>query len=120
MVVAREVTPGDLRLVAYIVANGEALPTCAGLREFLGARLPDYMLPAMFVKLETIPLTPNGKVDRTALPAPDAANTIGDGVIHGPQTEIEEIVAAHSGAAPGRGTGGRGGEFLFTRADIRC
>jgi len=93
VVVAREVTPGDLRLVAYIVANGEALPTCAGLREFLGARLPDYMLPAMFVKLETIPLTPNGKVDRTALPVPDAANTIGDGAIRGPQTEIEEIVA---------------------------
>jgi acyl carrier protein len=93
VVVPREVTPGDLRLVAYVVPNGEPLPTCAGLREFLGARLPDYMLPAMFVRLDTMPLTPNGKVDRAALPVPDAANTILDGAIHAPKTEIEEIVA---------------------------
>jgi amino acid adenylation domain-containing protein len=93
VVVPREVTPGDLRLVAYVVPNGEPLPTCAGLREFLGARLPDYMLPAMFVRLDTMPLTPNGKVDRAALPVPDAANTIVDGAIHAPKTEIEEIVA---------------------------
>jgi amino acid adenylation domain-containing protein len=92
-VLAREATPGDLRLVAYIVAKGAAVPTFTGLREFLGGRLPDYMLPAMFVKLDTMPLTPNGKVDRSALPAPDAANTIGDAVTHAPQTEIEEIVA---------------------------
>jgi acyl carrier protein len=92
-VVAREATAGDLRLVAYIVLKGESLPAFAELREFLGGRLPDYMLPAMFVKLNTMPLTPNGKVDRSALPAPDASNTIGDTVIHAPQTEVEEIVA---------------------------
>jgi amino acid adenylation domain-containing protein len=92
-VIAREATPGDLRLVAYIVPKSGALPTFAELREFLGGRLPDYMLPAMFVKLETMPLTPNGKVDRSALPTPDANNTIGDTVIHTPQTEVEKIVA---------------------------
>lgn len=93
VVIAREATPGDMRLVAYFVPKRESLPTFAELREFLGGRLPDYMLPAMFVKLDRIPLTPNGKVDRSSLPAPDSGNTIGDAVIHRPQTEIEEIVA---------------------------
>jgi amino acid adenylation domain-containing protein len=94
VVIARGATsPDDLRLVAYIVPKGDSLPTFAELREFLAGRLPDYMLPAIFAKLDRMPLTPNGKVDRSALPAPDALNTIGDGVIHRPQTEIEEIVA---------------------------
>jgi amino acid adenylation domain-containing protein len=93
VVISREAPSGDIRLVAYIVPKSESVPTFASLREFLAGRLPDYMLPAMFVRLDTLPLTPNGKVDRAALPSPDTYNTIGDAVIHKPQTEIEEIVA---------------------------
>lgn len=92
-VIAREATPGDLRLVAYIVTKHDAPPAISELREFLSGCLPDYMVPAMFVKIDTLPLTPNGKVDRSALPAPDATNTLGTAVINGPQTEIEAIVA---------------------------
>jgi acyl-CoA synthetase (AMP-forming)/AMP-acid ligase II/acyl carrier protein len=93
VIVAREITEGDNRLVAYFVPKAGHIATVSELREFLGARLPAYMVPAMYVTLDTIPLTPNGKVDRNALPAPDASNTLGEDVFHAPQTEIEQIVA---------------------------
>lgn len=92
-VVAREVGEGDSRLVAYFVPRANRLATVSELRDFLGARLPAYMVPAMFVTIETMPLTPNGKVDRAALPAPDAGNTLGEDVFHAPRTEVEQIIA---------------------------
>jgi amino acid adenylation domain-containing protein len=66
----REDRPGDKRLVAYLTIDGAATSTNA-LREHLKAVLPDYMVPSAFVVLEDFPLTPNGKVDRRALPAPE-------------------------------------------------
>lgn len=70
VVVAREDTPGDKRLVAYVTYRQAQSVEVDALREFLKKRLPDYMLPSQFVSLEALPLTPNGKVDRRALPAP--------------------------------------------------
>lgn len=70
VVVAREDRPGDKRLVAYIVSRNGTVRS-SELRECLGAKLPDYMVPAAFVTLEALPLTPNGKVDRKVLPKPD-------------------------------------------------
>ena len=80
VVVARETPSGDKRLVAYVVLKDSAKKQQAGedgagpidLRAYLRDKLPDYMLPAMYVMLEALPLTPSGKVDRRALPEPDA------------------------------------------------
>jgi amino acid adenylation domain-containing protein len=63
---------GDRRLVAYVVAASEGAPAAAELRAWLAARLPDFMVPPHFLFLEALPVTPNGKLDRRALPAPEA------------------------------------------------
>lgn len=67
VVVARK-DQGDKHLVAYVVANGESIDD-QELRNFLQQRLPDYMIPSFFVQLESLPLSPSGKIDRRALPA---------------------------------------------------
>ncbi|MEJ2767903.1 non-ribosomal peptide synthase/polyketide synthase [Mycetohabitans sp. B46] len=69
VVVAREDEPGQKRLIAYLVSD-DAIDTAA-LRTHLKGSLPDYMTPSAFVKLEAMPMTPNGKLDRKALPAPN-------------------------------------------------
>src|SRR5208282_6186690 len=70
VVVLREDAPGDKRLVAYIVTDQQAL-TLTALREFLTGKLPNYMLPSAVVRMEAMPLTPNGKINRRALPMSD-------------------------------------------------
>lgn len=71
VVVAREDEPGSKSLVAYYVPSYEATPFLSELRDFLGEKVPPYMIPSAFVELKTIPRLPNGKVDRKALPAPE-------------------------------------------------
>jgi acyl-coenzyme A synthetase/AMP-(fatty) acid ligase len=71
-VVAHEGVPGVVRLVAYVVPDEGAGPTLTDLRRGLEARLPAHMVPARFVALDALPLTPTGKIDRRALPAPGA------------------------------------------------
>jgi thioesterase domain-containing protein/acyl carrier protein len=73
VVVVREDAPGDQRLVAYFVSAQQPAPTAGELRDLLKQKLPDYMVPSAFVMLSAMPLTPNGKVNRRALPAPDQA-----------------------------------------------
>jgi surfactin family lipopeptide synthetase A len=73
VVVVREDAPGDQRLVAYFVFAQESTPTTSELRELLRQKLPEYMVPSAFVTLREMPLTPNGKINRRALPAPDQA-----------------------------------------------
>ncbi|HEU4768434.1 MAG TPA: non-ribosomal peptide synthetase, partial [Pyrinomonadaceae bacterium] len=71
VVTAQEVRPGEQRLVAYVV--GERLLSASEWRTFLIERLPEYMIPALFITLEALPLLPNGKVNRRALPVPDSS-----------------------------------------------
>ncbi|SDZ97224.1 non-ribosomal peptide synthetase [Variovorax sp. YR216] len=70
LVMAREDLPGDVRLVAYVIATEGTAIDVARLKDHLRGRLPDYMLPQHYVTLQSLPLLPNGKIDRHALPAP--------------------------------------------------
>ena len=98
VVVAREESAGEKRLVAYVVLAGQqgetttAAAVVEGLRGQLKSVLPEYMVPSAFVQLERLPLTPNGKLDRRALPAPDLA-AYAHRQYEAPQGEVEEILA---------------------------
>jgi amino acid adenylation domain-containing protein len=92
VVVVREDVPGDQRLVAYLRMNPSAAFSPADLRRHLQHHLPEYMLPTAFVPLEAFPLTPNGKLDRSALPPP-ASQAAQEAEVITPHTPFEEVLA---------------------------
>jgi amino acid adenylation domain-containing protein len=92
-VMAREDTPGDPRLTAYIVPQPGTHPTDNILREFLGKQLPDYSVPASFVIIDALPVNASGKIDRAALPAPGESNSLHFDSSAGPRTMIEQRIA---------------------------
>jgi len=91
-VIAREDTHGDKRLVAYLVAENPPADLFDQLRALVRATMPEYMVPAHFVTLEALPRTPNGKLDRKALPAPSMGDGSPRGVTVAPRTPSEERV----------------------------
>ncbi len=93
-VVAREEQGGEKRLVAYIVQTAGSSLTAPELRVQLSHVLPDYMIPAAFVRVDEIPTTMNGKLDRQALPEPNSENTLCEESYIAPQTTVEVRLAA--------------------------
>jgi amino acid adenylation domain-containing protein len=93
VVVGREDTPGDKRLVAYLVTSGQQVPAVSELRRALAQKLPDYMVPAIFITLETLPLTPTGKVDRRSLPSPQGTRPVLENPYAAPTSPLEETLA---------------------------
>ena len=98
VVVSREAGPGDQRLGAFVVASGHGLEVTA-LRRFIGERLPQFMWPSTIVLLPELPLTPNRKVDRNALPMPGSADAsprpeTADRVATPPASALEQTIAA--------------------------
>jgi acyl carrier protein len=92
--IAREVGPGERRLIAYAVpADPSASPSVAELRGFLKESLPPYMVPADIVLLEAMPLTRTGKIDRKALAAVTVVTVSGDATWAAPETPTEELLA---------------------------
>ncbi len=90
---AREDAPDDRRLVAYMVAVAGSNPSANDLRSFLQRKLPDYMVPSAFVFLDSLPLTPSGKLDRKALPAPDHSRPELDDAFVAPRSPVETVLA---------------------------
>ncbi len=101
-VVAVGDSPGQTNLVAYVVLDSERPPKIEELRSFAKDKLPDYMLPSFFVPLERIPLTPNGKIDKRALPLPEQSRSDSAQTFVAPHTEVEEMLATMWGELLGR------------------
>jgi acyl carrier protein len=89
----REEATGSRRLIAYIIPAKGPAATVTELRNFLKQTLPQYMIPSAYVMLEALPLTPSGKVDRRALPAPDQVRPELRNSFEAPRTPLEEMLA---------------------------
>jgi amino acid adenylation domain-containing protein len=94
VVLAREDTPGDKRLAAYVVTGNGTDPSAQDLRSYLQHKLPEYMVPSAFVFLDSLPLTANGKLDRRRLPFPKQIRPELEGGLAAPQTEVEKTIAS--------------------------
>ena len=94
VVVVREDTPGDKRLVAYAVGRQGESFDAAEIRKYLKQKLPEYMIPSAFVRLDELPWTPNGKIDRKALPEPDQDRPELENSYQAPRTPAEEALAS--------------------------
>jgi len=93
VVIMREDRPGDQRLVAYLVVEEEPGPTNTELRSFLKEKLPEYMVPSAYVLIDDLQLTPSGKIDRRALPAPDLERSRLETKFIAPRTPVEKVLA---------------------------
>lgn len=93
VILAREDGPDEKRLVAYVVPDRKQPPTISELHSFLKRKLPDHMVPSIFIMLDNLPLTSNGKIDRRALPLPDQTRPELSHAFVAPRTSTEEVLA---------------------------
>ena len=89
----REDNPGDRRLVAYVVSKQQSPPTVSELCSFLRKKMPEYMVPSVFIFLDTLPLTANGKVNRQSLPVPDQSRPDLEHAFVAARTAVEKVLA---------------------------
>src|SRR5205085_7248083 len=117
VVALREDTPGDKRLVAYVITTDRDADVVSDLRSYMKAKLPEYMAPSLFVQLDALPLTANGKVDRRALPAPDGTRSGFAQQFVAPRTEIEQLLTGIWSQALGVGQVGIDDDFFELGGD---
>ena len=91
VVITRTETSGDKRIVAYFVPKNEKIPEVGELRDFIRKKLPSYMIPAVFVLMNEVPLTAHGKIDRKSLPVPEDLRPLSG--YAAPRNEEESILA---------------------------
>lgn len=94
VVLGRKITAGNKSLVAYVVSKQEPLPTEDELRNYLRQKLPEYMVPAAYVVLTELPLLPNGKLNRRALPRPKKLLSQPEAVYMPPESDLEQTIAS--------------------------
>jgi amino acid adenylation domain-containing protein len=94
VVIVREDEPGNKKIVAYIVPEIDQTVRIDELRRYLREKLPEYMIPAAFILMDILPLNPNGKVDRQALPSPSADRFESEVTFVSPVTDIERTIAS--------------------------
>jgi len=112
-VVARAAADGDVRLVAYLVASPDAKLSPSALLATMRTRLPDYMLPSVFVPIDALPLMASGKVDRSRLPAPETAEPLRDPEFEAPSSPVEKRLADLVAALLGVSRVGAGDNFFL-------
>ena len=111
-VVASAPNGSAAELIAYVLPDGDE-PSAEELRNHLAKLLPDYMIPHRFVRLDALPLTTNGKLDKRALPAPTAQNALSSAPYQGPRTPVEQVLTSiFSEALNGTGIGIHDSFFL--------
>jgi len=103
---------GEKRLVAYLVPSADTRFSLSELRKFVGDYLPDYMVPSTFVQITELPLSPHGKLDRSALPEPTPSNILDDDCFQAPQSPVEERLASFLTALLRVGRVGRDDNFF--------
>ncbi len=88
----REDTPGEPRIVAYLLTRDAPAPTARQLREFARARLPEHMVPAAYVALDRFPMTPAGKIDRREFSAPESGSVVAADQYVAPRDDTERLL----------------------------
>ncbi len=88
-----EPAPGDKRLAAYLVTEEDFMPSVSKLRDFLKKKMPEFMVPSVFIFIDALPITPNGKLDRNALPKPDQGRQVPDADFVAPCSQAENLLA---------------------------